>query len=204
MSFYQLLFTMKNGFTSFTDTYNSGSATITAPAGATSVVIKLWGGGGRGGAGRWTGSEGFFGGGAGAGAYVIKTVAVTGGTTQFTYSVGVGGTSGVPDASSSTITTPSLTAGGGFRGDAASLGGDGLGGAGGTATGGDTGSANGGDGLDGSDGGNSPNGGVGGTAGNPGGVGGTPGGGGGGGGYIVGSGQAGGSGGNGRITFTWS
>ena len=95
----------------YTDTYDSGSATITAPVGAHSVRIKVWGGGGGG----WSDLDIIFGGGAGAG-FTLKTVAVTGGSTQFTYSVGAAGVSNV-DGGTSTVTSGSpsisLTATGG-------------------------------------------------------------------------------------------
>jgi hypothetical protein len=61
------------------------SQTETVPAGATNVVIKLWGAGGGG--GLFTGPPG---GGGGGGGYAERTLAVTGGQT-FTYSVGGGG-----------------------------------------------------------------------------------------------------------------
>ena len=74
-----------------TNTYDSGSDTVTAPSGAVSVTVYVWGGGGAGGL-AFAGTGGnAAGGGGGSGAYAVKTFSVTGGTTQLTYSVGAGG-----------------------------------------------------------------------------------------------------------------
>lgn len=143
--------------------YTSGTATITTPAGKTGVVIKAFGGGGAGGS-----QAAGAGGGGGGGAYVVKTVAVTGGVTTFTYSIGAQtGTTALnsngADGNNTTVTGgASITAGGGKGGLA-----DGTPGAGGVATGGDTGSENGsaGSGATGGDaGGQSEGGGTGGVA----------------------------------------
>lgn len=119
--------------------YTSGTGTITAPAGATSVTIKMWGAGGAGGA-RIAG----FSGGGGGGAYAVKTMAVTGGVTQFTWTVPAQtaatalNTNGQNGGNATITGGASVTAGGGRGGQAS-----GAGGAGGTFTGGDAGSENG-------------------------------------------------------------
>lgn len=119
-----------------TDVYITGtSQTITAPANANFVVIKAWGAGGGGG-GRTIG----VGGGGGGGGFVVRRMPVTGGSTQFTYSVGVGGTAqtGAGPGGNGGNTTVSggttLDAGGGRGGTISD------GGAGGIASGGDYGS----------------------------------------------------------------
>jgi hypothetical protein len=123
-----------------TQTFNSGSGTVTAPSNADAVRIRIWGGGGAGGGG----TSGFYGGGGGGGGFAIKTMSVTGGSTTFNYSVGAGGTTGGydtdgNDGSSSTITGgATITVGGGKGGYSGSNGGGG--GLGGTTSGGDTGS----------------------------------------------------------------
>lgn len=112
----------------YTDTYDSGSSTITTPIGAHSVRIKVWGGGGGGYSDFLTN----FGGGAGGG-FTLKTVAVTGGSTQFTFSVGSAGTSSL-DGGTSTVTSssPSIsltaTGGGGWLGSGPYAPGTGSGG----------------------------------------------------------------------------
>lgn len=126
------------------DRYTTGtSQTITAPADATFVVIKAWGGGGGGGANHTgAGDDGC--GGAGGG-FVLKRLPVTGGSTQFTYSVGAGGTASSINGGAGGNTTVSggvtLDAGGGAGGTAL-----GSSSAGGIAVGGDEESEAGGDG----------------------------------------------------------
>jgi hypothetical protein len=113
-----------------TQTFNSGSGSVTAPADASGVRIKVWGGGGG---GYETGNEGQFGGGGGGGAFSYIVASVTGGSTTASYSVGAGGvatTGGNGGSSSVTIGATTLTAGGGFGGTSGSSG------SGGTASGG--------------------------------------------------------------------
>jgi hypothetical protein len=69
-----------------TDTFNSGAANWTVPAGVTSVEIELWGAGGGGGSGKDGGSAAGAQGG-GGGAYFKKTLSVTPGQ-NIAYSVG--------------------------------------------------------------------------------------------------------------------
>lgn len=77
-------------FTPVTRIYSSGSGTDTAPAGATNVVIAVWGGGASGeGVSRYTTSGGY---GGGAGGYSQSTYAIAGGQT-LNYTVGGGGAS---------------------------------------------------------------------------------------------------------------
>lgn len=218
-------------FSPFRDVYTSGSATITAPSGATKVTITLWGGGGLGGFGY--SSSTLPGAGGGSGAYVQKTnVSVTGGSTQFTYSVGIGAsyvpftyTSPTASTVSSAVLSPSLSAGPGESGESVAdpFDGDYIGGAGGTASGGTT-NINGNPGQDSNNtgedfgyGADAPNGGDGGPAGITGAssfeeatgvAGAAPGAGGGGGGGIypdpIGFNGYGGAGGRGEIWFDWS
>jgi len=176
--------------------YTSGTDTITAPAGKTGVTIKMWGAGGAGGS-----RIGGFGGGGGGGAYVVKTMAVTGGVTQFTYTVAAqtlitayGNNNGQTGGSSTITGGASLTAGGGSGGQSS-----GIGGAGGTATGGDAGSENGAAGssnVGGNAGGQSQGGGQGGTESSAPGT--APGGGG-----AGGQDDAGGRGARGEVCFYW-
>lgn len=152
-----------------TNTFNSGSGSITAPAGATRVRIKLWGGGGEGGDSVWSAGagEGFPGSSGGGGGYVEKVLSVTGGVTQYNYSVGAGGTGGGNNGANGGDTTVDdggsllLVAGGGSGGDGASLGQEGLPVAGGTTNGAGDINVNGGDGTAASSGGNAPDGGAG-------------------------------------------
>jgi len=111
-----------------TQTFNSGSGSVTAPADASGVIIKLWGGGGGG----WSNLDAIFGGGAGAG-FTLITAAVTGGSSQFSYSIGAGGTEG-GDGATSTVTSSSpsvsltATGGGGYLGSGSTAEGSGSGG----------------------------------------------------------------------------
>lgn len=128
------------GFTPLTRTYTSGTgATETVPAGATSVTIRIVGGGGSG-----AKDSVNFAGGGGSGGYSVRTISVVGGNT-FTYTAGQGGvgvsidgTDGNPGGASSVSGTVSggsvsMTANGGGAGETAFVDG-----AGGTATGGTT------------------------------------------------------------------
>jgi hypothetical protein len=137
-------------FTPVTRTYTSGTgATETAPAGATNVIIAVWGGGG-GGAGGWFSDVDESGGGGGAGGYSETSVAISGGQT-LTYTVGAFGGGGIPDGgpgvaggnssvSSGTKSITTMTAVGGGGGLQLS------GGTGGTASGGTTTNTTGGSG----------------------------------------------------------
>jgi len=109
-----------------TQTFNSGSGTVTAPAGAYIALIECWGGGGGGGGGSSGGGQ-YVAGGGGGGGYSSQYVLVTGGSTTFNYTVGAGGSGGAVFANgnngSNTIVTSSTSnpaanviAGGGFAG----------------------------------------------------------------------------------------
>jgi len=157
---------------SVTHTYTSGSGTETVPTGASQVVITAWGPGGSGN----SPSSGGNACGGGSGAYVQKTIAVTGGQTM-TYTVGAGGAAvvgGTVTANSGGNTTVSGTVSGGSVAVAAGGGAAAVSGAssvaGGTASGGNTNTAgNPGTGAGGAgfpisgSGGNAPNGGTGGA-----------------------------------------
>lgn len=120
-----------------TDVYTSGtSQTITSPTDADFVVIKAWGGGGGG--KNNPGPTGGPGGGGGGGAFTIKRMPVTGGSTQFTYTVGAGGSGDGGNGGNTIITgATTLYANGGFGGTL------GSGGSGGDTSGGDIDSDNG-------------------------------------------------------------
>ena len=133
--FASLLLVGGSTFTPVTHSYSSGTgATETVPAGATNVVITLWGGGGGGA----RDVVAFQASGAASGAYVQKTLPTTGGTT-FIFTVGFLGAGrlslsgdGNPGGTSS-ISSLGLSAGGGGGGLLV-----GTGAIGGTASGGDT------------------------------------------------------------------
>lgn len=127
-------------FTPVTRTYTTGTgATDTVPTGATSVTIRVVGGGGSGAKDSVNGA-----GGGGSGGYALRTIAVSGGQT-FTYTVGQGGAgvsvdqtngnSGGDSTVTGTVTggSVSMTGGGGERGYTGLVPG-----AGGTASGGST------------------------------------------------------------------
>lgn len=114
----------RGGFRPLLSSRASGSGTETVPAGATNVVIEVWGGGGKGGLNS----------GAGAGGYCRTSIACSSGQT-LNYSVGAGSTtSGVAGAASTvtsgTLSVTSMTGNGGNPGSGA------TGGTGGTASGG--------------------------------------------------------------------
>lgn len=196
-------------FVGYTDTYNSGSATINPPVGATSCTIKAWGGGGAGGTGRDTG---WVGGGGGGGAYSERTISLSGGE-NLLYIVGAGGNAlGNKNGTESSVQeiggSVLVSAGGGGGGEGGDFDGDGAGGNGGVATSGTVNTA-GNAGESGGSGGSSPNGGAGGVANENafGQTGSAPGGGGGGGGYTLeppAIGYRGGYGASGRVQFVWS
>lgn len=125
-------------FTPVTNIYNGGTGSETIPLGASTLTMEGIGGGGGGGQ-----DSGTFGGGGGGGGsyfkYVINVSAASGQTINF--SVGHagarrGGNGGPTVISAGTFSFPTLTAGGGVGGGAATVGGAGSGGSGGTATGG--------------------------------------------------------------------
>lgn len=146
-------------FSSYAETFNTGSGTITGPTNVSAALIRSYGAGGGGG---WRNST-FRGGGGGGGGFCENSPAVSVGAT-LGYSVGVfgaaGGAPGVAGGAGTSTTTASGTAG--FSGITHNAGG-GAGGAltsntsaaGGTATGGtsNTTGAVGGQGLAGADGG---------------------------------------------------
>lgn len=131
----------RRGFTPVLVTYTSGtSVTETAPAGATNVVVEVWGGGGGGHRGDSAPTQGFSGGAAG---YSRTSMAISGGQTLI-YTVGPGGkgqdaTASVngtaSTVSSGTATITTMTANGGGRATGI-LSGFGIAGTGGAATGG--------------------------------------------------------------------
>lgn len=196
-----------------TDTFNSGSANYTVPAGGPyQLVIESWGAGGGGGSGDSAPGEG--GAGGGGGGYSKKTYASVASGTVFAYSVGAAGSGQTGDSEqdggaggNTTVTQAGLSlnmaangGGGGISG--ANGNGPGTGGAGGTASGGDT-NTTGTAGTDttgsssGKAGGAAANGGAGGAAG----IAGTAPGGGGGGGNRHGNSGAGAAG---RVSFTYT
>jgi alpha-tubulin suppressor-like RCC1 family protein len=126
------------------DVYTApGSFTHTIPEGLNTALIEVWGGGGPGGDGYSDASTTASGGGGGSGGYsrtmanvifkVGKTMSVT---------VGAGGVAQVDlngansNVSSGTFIVTTMEAGGGSKGDDASISGPGLGGSGGAASGG--------------------------------------------------------------------
>jgi hypothetical protein len=135
----------KSNFTPYNQYVSTvgSTTTVTAPTGSKNVTIYMWGAGGGGG----QNPTGTGGGGGGGGAYLIYSMAVTGGTTAFSCFVGRGGKGGIGQPSfggsgsatsvSNTALSLSLSAGGGGGGSQTS------GGAAGTQTGGQTGSVSG-------------------------------------------------------------
>ena len=197
-------------FSSYSDTYNSGSGTITGPSGVSAALLRSYGGGG-GGAWRTNTSVG---GGGGGGGYVEKTAASVAAGDHINYAVGAygprsasqgaaatAGTSSTANSGTGGFSGLSLTAGGGGGGN------NGTGGTAGSASGGDTNTA-GGAGSSTAGGGTGGNcngagggfGGAGDDSGGFAGVGGTPGGGGGGASNI----SAPNDGGPGRFYVLWS
>jgi fibronectin-binding autotransporter adhesin len=110
-------------------TFNTpGAGSWTVPAGVTSAIIELWGGG----AGGFAGNAAGDGTGGGGGAYAKKLLTVTPGA-SLSYVVGSAGTAGTA------FPVAALpTAGSASTYSTVSAGGGGIGGTGGTATGGDT------------------------------------------------------------------
>ena len=109
-----------------TNTYDTGSGSVTAPSDASAAKIYVWGGGGGG----YSFSPGRGGGGGG---FALKYISVTGGSTSISYNVGAGGAvAGSGGTSNATVggTVYNATGGAGATLSAA--------GAGGTGTNGDT------------------------------------------------------------------
>lgn len=218
MSFMRRLMTQKVGssFIPFQEVfYIEGiAATITAPTGCDTANIQMWGSGGRGVPGRWNlgDNTGFNGGDGGAGAYLLKVMSVSGGSSSFTCNVGFGATTTISSTNTTISGAATLTAGKGSNGTfpqppSAPID-DGLPGDGGVPTGGDAGSLNGDPGVGaGIQGGSSPYGGAGGAGGasgpGPGLAGSAPGGGGGGGSTDTGTEFGGGNGARGEIRIKW-
>lgn len=117
--------------------HTSGSGSQSIPAGATNLVIEVFGGGGGGGGGGCSGGgcNGLGNGGGGGGGYSRHVIASP--ATSYSYSVGAGGgggaaqTNGSPGGAS-TVDTTLVVANGGNGGTGATVGG-GAGGAGATA-----------------------------------------------------------------------
>jgi len=108
-----------------TNTYIA-SGTWTCPAGVTSVQVEVWGGGGGGGSAFRNASGSVYGSGGGGGAYArLNAFLVTPGS-NYTYTVGLGGTAGTTNGGASTAGNGGAT----FLIDAATL--NGNGGSGGT------------------------------------------------------------------------
>ena len=110
------------------------NGTFNVPTNVTRVRVDLWGGGGGGG----KGSALYNGGGGGAGGYAFNVFSVIPGT-NYTVTVGIGGTNGVAGTLSSVILTNSaatnaLTAAGGGAGTNALNNANGAGGIGGVTT----------------------------------------------------------------------
>jgi alpha-tubulin suppressor-like RCC1 family protein len=120
-----------------------GTFTETIPQGMTSAFFEVWGGGGPGGDGDSDGSTTASGGGGGSGGYsrtlanakfqVGKTISVKVGLLGVAQIDPAGANSNV---SSGTFIVTTMEAGGGSKGNDASLGGPGVGGSGGLASGG--------------------------------------------------------------------
>lgn len=126
MSFMRRLMTQKIGstFIPYDDIFlGYGIAiTVTAPTGCDTANVRMWGAGGAGGV-RGGPSQTTTGGGGGGGAFTIKkAVSVTGGSSTFTCTAGVGGlapvvvSAGGNGANSTVSGTISLTTGGGRGG----------------------------------------------------------------------------------------
>ena len=125
-----------NAYYSILVTFTTGtSQTWTVPAGVSTIQVELWGAGGGGG-GTFT-DDGRTGAGGGGGGYLAKAnIAVIGGTTVFTYTIGNGGVGegingiGGGSAGGNSILTftdansvsVNMVAGGGQRGDYATTG----------------------------------------------------------------------------------
>ncbi len=191
--------TTGGGFAAFTDTYDKGSGNETVPTNATSLTVKVWGGGGAGGASTVSSYGGASGG------YSDKTVAIAAGDwgVLIPYVVGRGATGGVGvggDAVASSVGAFTVVAGGPFTLTAnGGTGGTGAGGGTpGTASGGGT-NTTGAAGTT-SVGGSAPNGGAGGGYSSPGM---SPGAGGGPGNWPANQ-DKGGNGAPGRVQFIWS
>lgn len=107
-----------------TNTYDSGSGSVTAPANATRATIYVWGGGGAG------NNSGYAGGGGG---FTLKNITVTGGSTTISYNVGAAGiaSGGNGGTSNATVSGTVYNATGGGGGTAS------LGGSAGVGSGGD-------------------------------------------------------------------
>ncbi|GLB52808.1 hypothetical protein NBRC110019_18480 [Neptunitalea chrysea] len=192
-----------------TEITSTGSGTFEIPCGVTSITIEAWGAGGAGGGSNNNNAGG--GAGGGSGAYAKGTYSVTAGQI-ISYYVGSGGTGNYnqngSDGEATTISTFSITAGGGYGGQKNQSG---SAGSGGIASGGNVSNTNGYTGSQGtsSTGGNGANAPYGGYGGNgnyndDGDNGSSPGGGGGGGEGYYNYSQSGGNGGNGQITFTYA
>ncbi|MBF8150567.1 T9SS type A sorting domain-containing protein [Winogradskyella sp. F6397] len=207
---------LTNSYGQDVNTSVAGANTSTAPAGAISATVEIWGAGGGGGGSTQNSREGSGGGGGG---YTTLEFAVNPGD-DIIYTVGAGGDSSTGNGTAGGDSTlihanATLTANGGNGGNSNNNSNTSGGGAGGNATGGtinttgQNGEHNGGNGT-GGDGGDGANGGAGGngsrngegTPGNP------PGGGGGGGearrGFFGTTSYAGGRGANGRVIITYT
>ncbi len=105
------------------------------PVGVTSVFAEGWGGGGAGSRGTFTKSVSTPGNGAGGAQYFKKTgIAVTGGVTKLTGTVGAGGNASAgTGGGNTTLASPGCTAHAGAAGTAAGAGAGGTGTTGGTS-----------------------------------------------------------------------
>ena len=214
MSFIRRLMTQKVGssFIPFQEVFyiEGVAATITAPTGCDTANIRMWGSGGRGGRGTNVPADSTFyiGGDGGSGAYLLKVMSVSGGSSSFTCNVGIGATQTVSSTNTTISGAATLAAGRGFNGSNGGTIDDGAPGPGGTQTGGDAGSSEGEAGIgSGIQGGSAPYGGAGGLGGaatsGPGLAGGAPGGGGGGGSVNPPTEFNGGAGARGEIRIKW-
>lgn len=154
-------------FSSYSDTYNSGSGTITGPSGVSAGLVRSYGGGGGGG---YRSHASVPAGGAGSGSECeTGPTAIAAGAT-LAYSVGGGGAAGplVGNSGSNGGATTTSSGTGGFAGIAHNAGGgngspaNATAGTGGSASGGDTNTPGnvGGSGLSGGNGGSSLSGSV--------------------------------------------
>lgn len=116
----------------------TSTGTFTTPAGVSKVWITMVGGGGGGGGNAGSGTGG---GGGGAGAWIIRGEVGVVATTEYTVTVGAGGTSpagnqnSTAGGNSSFAGVQTLTTNGGTQGECSVCGGGSGGGAGGTASG---------------------------------------------------------------------
>lgn len=116
----------RQSFSPYTDTYNSGSGTITAPANSSNGLLRSYGGGGAGG---WRASSSQLAGGGGGAGFCETSAAIAAGA-QLGYVVGSAGIDpGAVGSGGAGSATTTASGTGGFSGIAHNAGGGGGGGA---------------------------------------------------------------------------